>query len=200
MSDAATPHPIRRIVVTGGPGAGKTAALELARRIFGPHVRVLPEAASILFQGGFVRGVSVGARAAAQRAIFHVQRELETTVDAEGGSPIVLCDRGTVDGFAYWPEATDFWTALGTTRACEHARYDVVIHMRVPSVATGYNHDNPARIESAAEAARIDQRIAAAWEGHPRLFEVERAPDFLDKAQRVIEILRSELPACCQRG
>jgi hypothetical protein len=31
----------------------------------------------------------------------------------------------------------------------------LVLHLRVPS-ASGYNHDNPVRVESAAEAAAID--------------------------------------------
>jgi len=37
------------VVLTGGPGAGKTAFLEIARRNFCEHIAVLPEAASIVF-------------------------------------------------------------------------------------------------------------------------------------------------------
>ncbi|MGH7283376.1 MAG: AAA family ATPase, partial [Polyangiaceae bacterium] len=66
-----------KIVLTGGPGAGKTAILELARRHFGAKVEVLHEAASLIFSGGFPRRESVEARSAAQRAIYHVQVELE---------------------------------------------------------------------------------------------------------------------------
>ena len=49
------PHERRRIVLTGGPGAGKTAVLEMIRQSFFSHVTVLPEAASIKFGGGFPR-------------------------------------------------------------------------------------------------------------------------------------------------
>ena len=66
------------IVLTGGPGAGKTAVLEMLRKEVCPHVAILPEAAGILFGGGFWRLPTDSARAAAQRAIFRVQRELET--------------------------------------------------------------------------------------------------------------------------
>ncbi len=45
-------HDMRRIVLTGGPGAGKTAVLELVRQEFCAHVTVLPEAAGIVFGGG----------------------------------------------------------------------------------------------------------------------------------------------------
>lgn len=193
------PHERRRIVLTGGPGAGKTAVLELVRQYFCKHVDVLPESASVLFGGGFRRGTTVAGRAAAQRAIFHVQRELETAADAEGDAAIILCDRGTVDGLAYWPGPEDFWSSLGTTRERELQRYGAVIHLRTPPPDGGYNHRNPVRIESAAEAALVDQRLAQAWDGHPRRFVVESRADFLDKAHRTIEVLRGEMPECCRR-
>ncbi|MBK9072501.1 MAG: ATP-binding protein [Myxococcales bacterium] len=193
------PHEHRRIVLTGGPGAGKTAVLELVRQYFCKHVDVLPEAASILFGGGFRRGTTIAGRAASQRAIFHVQRELETTADVEGDAAIILCDRGTIDGFAYWPGPEDFWSSLGTTREREFQRYSAVIHLRTPLAVGGYNHRNPVRIESAAEAALVDERLAQAWEGHPRRFVVESTADFLDKAKRTIEVLRGEMPECCRQ-
>ena len=191
-------HERKRIVLTGGPGAGKTALLELIRQSFCAHVRVLPEAASIIFGGGFPREDDDSCRRAAQRAIFHVQRELESTGDGHNPA-IVLCDRGTVDGLAYWPGAADeFWTSVGTTIEAELGRYDAVIHLRTPALEQGYNHQNPLRTESAAVAAEVDARIASAWAAHPRRFMVESSADFLDKAARALETLRQELPECCR--
>lgn len=191
-------HPRRRLVLTGGPGAGKTAVLELAHHFFCQHVEILPEAAGILFSGGFKRRTSSLARAATQRAIFHIQREIETIAESEDNTALTLCDRGTVDGWAYWPGPDDFFTACDTTRAAELARYDVVIHLRTPRAATGYNHRNPLRTESASEAAAIDERIVAAWAGHPRCSVVESTHSFLDKAEQAIELIRLELPECCR--
>jgi len=190
-------HDAPRIVLTGGPGAGKTAVLELVRQYFCKHVMVLPEAAGILFGGGFPRGGPPAFRRAAQRAIFYVQRELEATGEA-GNAAVIVCDRGTIDGAAYWPGPEDFWSAVGTTRAEQLERYHAVLHLRTPPAETGYNHDNPLRIESAAEAAAIDARIALAWEGHPRRFVIEPTPDFLSKAARALALLRDEVPACCR--
>lgn len=190
-------HARRRVVLTGGPGAGKTAVLELIRRSFCGHVRVLPESAGIVFGGGFPRGTTPELLRPAQRAIFHVQRELEA-VGEEGNPAIVLCDRGTVDGSAYWPGPDPFWAAVGTTHADELGRYDAVIHLRTPALDRGYDHRNPLRIESPEQAAAIDARIARAWEPHPRCFVVDAAPDFLSKAARAVEILRAELPECCR--
>ncbi|MEO8681123.1 MAG: ATP-binding protein [Vicinamibacterales bacterium] len=184
-------------MLTGGPGAGKTALLELIRQAFCVHVRVLPESAGIVFGGGFPRESDDVCRRAAQRAIFHVQRELEVT----GGNhnpAIVLCDRGTVDGVAYWPGSPDeFFASMGSTLESELRRYDAVVHLRVPALEHGYNHTNPLRTESAALAAAIDVRITQAWASHPRLFTVEASLDFMDKATRAIQILRDEMPACC---
>jgi predicted ATPase len=191
-------HRRRRIVLTGGPGAGKTALLELVRQSFCSHVKVLPESAGIVFGGGFPREDDPACRRAAQRAIFFVQRELEATGDVHNPA-IVLCDRGTVDGLAYWPGSTDdFWCSVGTVPEHELARYDAVIHMRTPALQQGYNNRNPLRTESAAAAAVIDARIAEAWSTHPHRFIVESSTEFLDKASRALLILRDEMPECCR--
>lgn len=198
LCECTEPHKRRRVVLTGGPGAGKTATLELIRQSFCKHVKVLPEAAGILFGGGFPRGGAPAVHRAAQRAIFFTQCELEAAADADNAA-IILCDRGTVDGVAYWPGPEDFWAAVGTTLDEQLRRYDAVIHLRTPRQEGGYNQDNPLRIETAAAAAAVDERILRAWDQHPRRFVVEAAPDFLAKAARALEILREELPECCRR-
>ena len=111
---------------------------------------------------------------------------------------IVLCDRGTVDGAAYWIGDGDLWSAVGTTLEQELGRYDTVIHLRSPDLTNGYNHSNPLRLESAKEAAAIDARILEVWKKHPRRFIVDPTSDFLAKSKRAIEILRSEMPECCR--
>src|SRR5689334_21463843 len=192
-------HTPRLVVLTGGPGGGKTAVLELARRHFCKHVTVLPEAAGIVYGGGFPRRSSIEGRKAAQRAIFHVERELEALVVGERHSAVGLCDRGTLDGLAYWPADAPSWLEeLRTSRELELARYAAVIHLRTPPAQAGYNHDNPLRIESAQQAAEIDERIAIAWSGHPRRFFVESTHEFLSKAQRAIELIRQDVPDCCR--
>jgi predicted ATPase len=191
-------HERRRVVLTGGPGAGKTALLELIRQSFCSHVTVLPEAAGVVFGGGFPREDDPSCRRAAQRAIFHVQRELEAAENSHNPA-IVLCDRGTVDGLAYWPGPEEFWSSLGTTLDGELRRYDAVIHLRTPAPEHGYNHQNPLRTESATTAAEIDARVLQAWQSHPRRFIVESSADFLDKVARALDVLRGELPDCCQR-
>jgi predicted ATPase len=198
MPCIADTHKPRRIVLTGGPGAGKTAVLEVVRIALCERIVVLPESAGIIFHGGFPRYDSPEAKRHAQRAIYYVQRELEAIAVAQN-APVIMCDRGTIDGLAYWPGPDDMWSSVGTTLEAELTKYDAVIHLRTPPVDAGYNHDNPLRIETAAQAATIDGRIAQAWALHPRRFEVPASPDFFAKVIRTLEIIEAELPACCVR-
>lgn len=183
------------IVLTGGPGAGKTAVMEAARQIFAqPDVTILPEAASIVYQGGFPRhGTAVSVRAA-QRAIAGVQAELERYVEEAGQASLALCDRGIVDGAAYWPEGPDsFFAALGESRQRVFQRYVTVIHLRTPTLALGYNNSNPMRTESPEEAAILDARIEIAWEGHPNRHIVPATEMFTEKLEHVTQLIRESL-------
>jgi predicted ATPase len=192
-------HNPRRIALTGGPGAGKTAVLDVIRRSFCRHVLVLPEAASILFQGGFPRHDTAAGRAGAQRAIFRVQDEMERIALEEQESAVILCDRGTVDGLAYWPAPRDtLWGSVGTNHHAELSRYVAVIHLRTPAGTQGYDHSNPVRRESAQEAALLDARVLDAWSEHPRRSIIAAEETFAQKVQATLEAVRAELPRCCR--
>jgi predicted ATPase len=102
MGDAERDH--FRIVLTGGPGGGKTTAADLFRREIGEKVVVVPETATMLFTGGFPRVGEPKARTATQRANFHAQVALEDIQGALYPGRVLLCDRGTIDGAAFWPD------------------------------------------------------------------------------------------------
>jgi predicted ATPase len=185
-------------VLTGGPGGGKTAILEMARRYFCRHVAILPEAASIVFNGGFPRLDTLKAHRAVQRAIFHVQQQLELVAREDHEIGVVLCDRGTLDGLAYWPGSQrSFFKEFGIDLERELSRYSAVIHVEVPALMHGYETSR-IRKESAEEAQAIDRRIAEAWKHHPRRLAVSAQAGFLDKLAYAIELLRGEVPVCCR--
>ena len=191
--------PVKRIVITGGPGAGKTAVIELARRDLCKHVEVLPESARILFGGGFPRRTDPAGMRGAQRAIFHVQSELESMGAESATAKTILCDRGTLDGLAYWPGSwDDYFAELGTTYDKELARYAAVIHLRVPDPQNGYKKD-AVRRESGTEAHEIDARLIEVWARHPRRAFVDSNADFVRKVQRALALIRAEICCCASK-
>jgi hypothetical protein len=193
----ASVHDARAIVLTGGPSGGKTRLLETIRNSLCPHVGLLPESASIVFGGGFPRDGRLIVRRAAQRAIYHVQDELERLAQEDGALGIVLCDRGTLDGLAYWPDDEDsFFGQLETTRDWELRRYAAVLHLRTPA-ADAYDTTNPLRIESAREAAALDEKIAWAWRGHAHRVVIDAAATYEEKLAAALAVVRAKLPACC---
>ncbi len=172
-----------RIVLTGGPGGGKTTAAELFRREIGPAVVVVPEAATMLFAGGFPRVDEPDARGHVQRAIYEVQRNLEEVQQARYPDRVLLCDRGTVDGAVYWPEGPDaFFTAMGTTRQAELARYDAVLFFET-AAAGGHDIEggNPTRTEGAAAAVDLDRRLRHVYAAHPRFWLIHNERSFFAK-------------------
>lgn len=194
-------HDTKLVVLTGGPGAGKTAVLEMIKKMLCEHVAILPESASIIFGGGFWRLETSPGKIAAQKAIFHIQRDMEELVLNEKKWALGLCDRGTLDGVAYWPAGEEtFWSTLGTTKAVEYSRYQAVIHLRSPSETHGYNHQNPLRIETALQAQTIDEKIHRVWSEHPNYRQVLSTPDFIEKANQAIHFISQELPDCCKQG
>lgn len=191
-------HAPKLIAVTGGPGAGKTAVLEMATRVFCRHVLILPEAASVVFTNGFPRKNGEIAKAT-QRVIYHWQRELErVTLLSEGDASVILCDRGTLDGLAYWNgDERSFFEQFSTTRDEQLARYAAVVHLHTPDALNGYNHQNHVRNETPEEAKVLDERIMACWAGHANRIEVHNHVDFMTKAADALRVIRGELPECC---
>ena len=172
-----------RIVLTGGPGGGKTTAADLFRREIGDRVVIVPEAATILFQGGFPRSREPQASRFAQTAIFHVQRHLEDVQAALFPGRTLLCDRGTVDGAVYWPgQPHDYFNAVDTTLDTELARYDAVIFFETAALGgVSIEGGNPIRNESIDEAVMLDGKLRTLWSRHPRFILVPHNPSFFKK-------------------
>ncbi|MEK6231017.1 MAG: ATP-binding protein [Luteolibacter sp.] len=176
-------HTRRRIVVTGGPGGGKTTAVDFFRREIGEQIVIVPEAATMIFSGGFPREPEEHARMAAQRAVYHVQRNLEDVQAALYPERVLLCDRGTVDGAVYWPGEPDgFFEELKTSLEAELERYDAVIFFESAAVGgMGIEGGNPIRSETMDEAVDLNSRLRAIWAQHPHFTVVEHNPSFFRK-------------------
>lgn len=174
---------IRRVLVSGGPAAGKTAVLEIVKRHLTDHVAVIPEAATILFSGGLPRRREKKALRVIQRAIFQLQKNTEELFATTHPRLAHVCDRGALDGAAYWPGGLkDFLRAMKTTLAREYARYDAVIFLESTAYdVKSWPNDNPHRIESPLEAARLDRKLRKILAGHPKFHFVPHAQNFYEK-------------------
>ncbi|WP_217909985.1 AAA family ATPase [Pseudenhygromyxa sp. WMMC2535] len=181
-----------RIVLTGGPGGGKTTAADMLRREIGDRVIIVPESATMLFSGGFPRSDEPGARLAAQRAIYHVQRNLEDLQSARFPERVLLCDRGTIDGAAYWPsdDPLEFFTALETTLEDELARYDAVLFFETAAVGDfSIETGNPFRTETNREAVALDTRLRELWQRHPNFVLIHHNHSFMAKLFEGLHVL-----------
>lgn len=183
-----------KIVVTGGPSGGKTTLIEGLKKELGAKVALVPEAASILYRGGFPRLKTKNFFLHAQRSIYFVQRELEQLIAEEHDkSPLIVCDRGSLDGVAYWPRSeNDFFKSLESDRETELARYDWVLHLDT-AAPDFYDTTNPIRTESYAEAQALNERVKKAWRGHPRRFVITQNEDFLSKMTLSLAVIRAIL-------
>ncbi|MCU0656729.1 MAG: AAA family ATPase [Polyangiaceae bacterium] len=192
---------LHRIVLTGGPCGGKSTALaKIADRLstLGFQVLLVPEAASLLFQGGAsLRDVTAEQRVAFQSNLLRLQRTLEDSflaqARASGRPAVLLMDRGTMDISAYldplqWQSILD---EQGFSAASlRDLRYDAVIHLvtaadGAPSYYSTGNHST--RTENDRQAVELDRRIQQAYLGHPHLRVIDNSTDFNGKIQRVFD-------------
>jgi predicted ATPase len=173
------------IALTGGPSAGKTSILDIVWRAEVQEVLVVPEAASILYGGGFPRSRLPQQIQSQQCAIYAVQKALEEIQSLEAKGRTLICDRGSLDGLAYWPGSeSSFFEAIHSSMRAEIDRYDWVIHL---DSASGTDYESSGiRVEGGAEAGDINQRVKQAWREHPRRLIVPNNRDFMVKVATVL--------------
>ena len=196
---------IHKIVLTGGPSAGKTTGLSWIQNSFtklGYTVLFIPETATELISGG-VAPWSCSTNLAYQKLQMRLQLEKERLFEeaARGMKAekiLIVCDRGALDNRAYMNEE-EFAAVLesvGETRESLLRRYDAIFHL--VTAARGAEQfytmeNNKARYESVSEAVALDDRLIAAWEGHPEQSVIDNAVDFSHKMRRLIAQIRRVL-------
>lgn len=174
---------IRRIVVTGGPGSGKTGLMETIRSRY-PDVHVIPEVATIIIaQLGIVPdGTAVGL-IRMQRAIWRTQKIFEMTsvqYAASIGKKAVILDRGSVDNAAYLGGGIrEMERRYRTSLASEYANYDEVIWLDTPpeDIYQRIKANNVARTETWEQAKRLGETLYEVWSYHPRFNAVRVSGD-----------------------
>ena len=205
MREARPEASITKIVITGGPSAGKTTALSWIQNAFtklGYTVLFVPETATELITGG-VAPWTCGSNLDYQRCQMQLQLEKERVFEQAAktmpaGKILIVCDRGAMDNRAYMsdPEFRSLLHELRTTEVQLRDGYDAVFHL--VTAAKGAERfytteNNSARTETPAEAAALDDKLIAAWTGHPHLRVIDNSTDFKTKLKRLIAEIRSFL-------
>lgn len=196
---------ISKIVITGGPCAGKSTAMSWIQNAFvqmGYTVLFVPETASELIGGG-VAPWTCKTNAEYQKCQMKLQIEKEKLFEKAAATMptekiLIVCDRGTLDNKAYMNEA-EFEETLefvGSNEVELRDNYDAVFHL--VTAAKGAEEfyttaNNTARHETAADAAALDDKLIAAWTGHPHLRVIDNSTSFEDKMKKLLDEIMSFL-------
>ena len=196
---------ISKIVITGGPCAGKSTAMSWIQNAFtrlGYVVLFVPETATELISGG-VAPWTCGTNYDYQKCQLLLQLEKEKifataarTMDAK--KVLIVCDRGTLDNKAYMDEG-EFAEAvryIGSSEVDLRDSYDAVFHL--VTAAKGAREfystaNNSTRTETAEEAAVLDDKLISAWTGHPHFRAIDNSSTFEDKMRSLIAEISSFL-------
>lgn len=190
---------ISKIVITGGPCAGKTTGMSWIQNAFterGYTVLFIPEIATELISGG-VAPWTCGSNGEYQKCQLKLQMEKEKvfeyaarTMDSE--KILIVCDRGALDNKAYMTDA-EFDVAANYVGANEvelRDGYDAVFHLVTAAKGAQKFYttaNNTARTETPEEAAALDDKLIAAWTGHPHLRIIDNAEGFEEKMKCLIK-------------
>jgi len=177
-----------RVVITGGPCAGKTEVWRFLGEAFPGGVPV-PEAATQLILDGKSED-SLGMEGF-QRAVYARQSALEERGRDKG--LLLLCDRGLPDGLAYFPGLFD---CLGVSRQEVLSRYAMVIQLGVirdPQAYGRHFSNNPARHEGHARALALERELQKIYEGHPTYVFLPGSLE--EKKRESLRLVRERLAA-----
>ena len=190
---------ISKIVLTGGPCAGKTTALTWINNYFskrGYTVLFVPETATELISNG-VAPWTCNANYDYQTFQFRLQKIKEQIFDdaaktMKSNKILIVCDRGLLDNKAYMKEAEfkQLLREFGTSETKERDSYDAVFHL--VSAAKGKENvytlaNNMARTENVEEAKKLDDKIISAWTGHPHFRIIDNSTEFEEKLERLLK-------------
>lgn len=198
IREGAAKMEITKIVITGGPCAGKTTAMSWIQSNFtkmGYIVLFVPETATELITGG-VAPWTCGSNVEYQKCQMKLQLEKEKIFEQGAASMkkekiLIVCDRGALDNKAYMTEMefACVLESLGCNEVELRDNYDAVFHLVTAAKGAEQFYttaNNSARTETVEQAAALDDKLIAAWTGHPHLRIIDNASGFDDKLKKLI--------------
>ncbi len=199
---------VSKIVLTGGPCAGKTTALARIEQDLqekGYYVLIVSESATELIKGGIRPfGNNSISMLDFQKIIIPYQlKKEETYEDAIKYIPndqkvIIIFDRGVMDNKAYISNS-EFNQILNNYNLSQIElldNYDMVIHLVTSAFGKEECYtlnNNQARTETISEAVIMDRKTLNAWSGHNNLVIIDNKDDFEDKINDVLTAIHNFL-------
>lgn len=195
---------VPKLSVTGGPGGGKSIAVEALRSALGGRIVVVPEVASIVlraFPNPRRKEVewSQSWQTSLQRAILTAQFEAEAAWQLAAqhqGAKLIVCDRGILDGAAYcaWT-ASEFCANWDLNLGEVFKRYLGVVHLQTlaefsPELYTANLPTNPERFEDAERATELDRGLRRVWAEHSTYRFIPAGDRIGQKVDNVIDFVR----------
>ena len=189
-----------KVVLTGGPCAGKTTAIEEIQKEFtekGYNVYIVPEVPTILINSGIRPfGDDSLSLEEFQKYVIDLQLKLETLAEkaakTAGKDSIIICDRGLLDGQAYVESKEVYRNLLndkGKKAIDALNNYDLVLHLRTAALSKKDKYtleNNQARTETKEEAIKKDKQTLSAWVGHDNLKIIGNKDTFKEKIDNVV--------------
>ena len=191
---------MKKIVLTGGPCAGKTTALVKIMEHFssiGYKVFIIPELPTLFLQAGMDYPTDnkdlfyEGEKATLEMQIALEDKFLQMAKSVK--QPVlIVCDRGTMDISAYMNPV--LWNQIISDAKMNNemlrSRYDAVLHL--VSAADGAEQfyttaTNNKRTEGIELARILDKKVIQAWSEHPHLRVINNHEDFETKLERVLQ-------------
>lgn len=192
---------IYKIVLTGGPCAGKTTALTKLEEMLtdaGFHVLIVSESATELIKGGarpFGNGKIDMTDFQTLMVDYQLQKEriyLDACRLIPNNKIVIIYDRGVVDNKAYINQEkyTKIIADMNLSEIELMDAYNLVLHLTTAALgATEFYTlaNNQARTETVEEAIALDRKTLEAWVGHPNLKIIDNDCDFEGKMEKVID-------------
>lgn len=195
---------VRRIVLTGGPGSGKTSVLEKINKVYsseGYKVIIVPETATELMNNGIsFRDESISL-VDFQELVMRLQLAKEEVVEraielSNNDKVIVIYDRGTIDNTAYIrkEEFEEILARLNNVKSFADLmnKYDMVINL-VGREDFYTTENNSARAEDASEALKLGDATLKCWLGHKKVKIVLPKDTMEEKTNVVLNIINDLL-------
>lgn len=199
---------VSKIVLTGGPCAGKTTALARIEQNLqekGYYTLIVSESATELIKGGIKPFGDASVKMFDfQKIIIPYQLSKENAYEEaikylpSDKKYVIIYDRGVMDNKAYISndEFNEILVEQNLNQIELLDRYDMVIHLVTAALGKEeyYTLDNnQARTETLEEAIRMDNRTLNAWTGHNNLVIIDNKDNFEDKINNVLTTIHNFL-------